>query len=314
MSFASPLWLAGLLLVPLAIAASIQARRRAKRYAVRFPAVSTLRLAVEAGPSWQRHLPAACALAAIAALAFALARPHVSYSAAVGEASVMLVTDHSGSMAATDVQPTRLAAAERAANTFIDQLPAGVRVGAVAFGSSPDGVQAPESNHQPARSIIDGQTAGGATDTGDALEQALQLLRAGDPKHPPSAVVLLSDGDANTGLNVLTVARQAAHDKIPIYTVALGTPDGTLANPQGFGPPVPVPPDPQLMQQIAQLSGGRTFNAQSADELSSIYKHLGSQLGKVTRKREVTAEFAIAGLALLLLAAATSTRWSGRLP
>ena len=87
-----------------------------------------------------------------------------------------------------------------------------------------------------------------------------------------------------------------------------------LPNPGGFGPPVPVPPDPQLMAQIAQLSGGRTFNAQSADELSSIYKHLGNQLGKVTRKREVTAEFAIGGVVLLLLGAVGSAKWSGRLP
>ena len=314
MSFASPLWLLGLLLVPLAVLAVLRARRRARRYAVRFPPVSTLQLAVERGSSWQRVLPAAFALAAIAALAFALARPHVSYSAAVGEASVMLVTDHSGSMAATDVSPTRLAAAERAADTFIDHLPSSVRVGAVAFGSSPDGVQAPDSNHASARAIIDGQVANGATDTGDALELALQLLHGGDKKHPPSAIVLLSDGDANTGVNVLTAARLAAQEKIPIDTVALGTPDGVLQNPGGFGPPIPVPPDPQLMAQIAELSSGRTFNAQSADELSSIYNHLGSQLGKVTRKREVTAEFAVGGVVLLLLAAAGSAKWSGRLP
>ena len=314
MTFASPLWLFGLLLLPLAILAARRARRRARRYAVRFPAVSTVQLAIDPGSSWQRILPPAFALAAIAALAFALARPHVSYSAAVGEASVMLVTDHSGSMASTDVAPTRLAAAERAANTFIDQLPSSVRVGAVAFGSSPDGVQAPDTNHGSARSIIDQQVASGATDTGDALELALQLLRGGDKKHPPSAIVLLSDGDANTGVNVLTAARLAAQEKIPIYTVALGTPDGVLPYPGGIGPPIPVPPDPQLMAQIAQLSGGRTFNAQSSDQLSSIYKHLGNQLGKVTRKREVTAEFAVGGVLLLLLAAAGSAKWSGRLP
>jgi Ca-activated chloride channel homolog len=314
MTFASPLWLLGLLLVPLAVLAVLRARRRARRYAVRFPAVSTLQLAVERGSSWHRVLPAAFALAAIAALAFALARPHVSYSAAVGEASVMLVTDHSGSMASTDVSPTRLGAAERAANTFIDQLPSSVRVGAVAFGSSPDGVQAPDSNHASARAIIDGQVANGATDTGDALELALELLHGGDKKHPPSAIVLLSDGDANTGVNVLTAARLAAQERIPIYTVALGTPQGVLQNPGGFGPAIPVPPDPQLMAQIAQLSGGRTFNAQSADELSSIYKRLGGQLGKVTRRREVTAEFALGGVVLLLLAAAGSAKWSGRLP
>ncbi len=314
MSFASPIWLLTLALIPLAVLASNQARRRAKRYAVRFPAVSTLQLAVGGGLSWKRHLPAALALAAIAALAFALARPHVTYSKAIGQASVMLVTDHSGSMAATDVQPTRLDAAERAANTFIDQLPRSVRVGAVAFSSSPDGAQAPETDHQGARAIIDSQTADGATATGDALQVALQLLHGGQAKRAPAAIVLLSDGDANTGVNVLTVAHQAGRERIPIYTVALGTPNGTLPNPDPLGAPVAVPPDPQLMQQIARVSGGRSFNAQSADELSSIYKHLGTQLGKVTRKHEVTYEFAIGGVVLLLLAAGGSARWSGRLP
>jgi Ca-activated chloride channel homolog len=314
MSFAAPLWLAALALVPAALAASIWARRRARRYALRFPAVSTLRAAVEAGSSWRRHLPAAFALAALAVLAVALARPHVSYSAAVDEASVMLVSDESGSMAATDVQPTRLAAAEAAANSFIDQLPANVRVGAIAFSSATNAVQAPVANHDAARTLIDSQSAGGATATGDALALALQLLHGAQAKHPPSAIVLLSDGAANAGQDVSTVARQAKSDKVPIYTVALGTPGGTLPNPDPLGPPVAVPPDPQLMAQIAQLSGGRTFNAQSADELGSIYKRLGKELGTATRRREVTAEFAIGGIALLLLAAAGSTRWSGRLP
>ena len=314
MSFAAPIWLAALALVPIAIAASVAMRRRARRYAVRFPAVATLRLAAGEGASWRRHLPAAFALAAIAALAFALARPHVSYSASVEQASLMLVTDHSGSMAATDVQPSRLAAAERAANTFIDQLPANALVGAIAFSSSPDAVQPPQANHDPARGVIDGQDAGGATDTGDALELALQLLRGADRKHPPAAIVLLSDGAANRGADVTTVASEAARDKIPIYTVALGTPDGTLPNPDPLAPPLAVPPDPELMQQIAEISHGRSFNAQTADELSSIYKSLGHQLGSVTRKREVTAAFAIGGLVFLLLAGATSTRWSGRLP
>jgi Ca-activated chloride channel homolog len=314
MSFASPLWLLALAAVPAALAAYLQARRRAKRYAIRFTAVSILREAGDSTPSWRRHLPAALALAAIAALALALARPQTSYRAAVDQASMMLVTDHSGSMAANDVQPTRLAAAENAANTFIDQLPSNAKVGAVAFSSSPDAVQAPVSNHSAARTIIDSQTADGATATGNALQLALQLLHGSQSKHPPSAIVLLSDGAANAGVNATTVAQDAAHDKIPIYTVALGTPGGVLPNPDPIAPPVAVPPDPQLMQQIARLSGGRAFNAHTADQLSSIYKKLGTQLGSVTRKREVTADFAIAGLALLLLAAVGSARWSGRLP
>jgi len=314
MSFGSPLWLASLALVPIAILASRAARRRARRYAVRFPAVSTLRLAAGVGSSWRRRLPALLVLAAIAALALALARPRVTYSAARDQASIMLVTDHSGSMAATDVEPTRLAAAERAANTFIDQLPASVRVGAIAFSSTPDAVQEPVADHSAARAIIDAQSANGSTATGDALQLALQLLKATDAKHPPEAIVLLSDGAANAGVDAATVARQAGHDKVPIFTVALGTPDGALPSPNPFTPPIAVPPDPQLMQEIAQLSGGRAFNAQTADELSSIYKLLGSKLGTVTRKEDVTAEFAAGGVVLLLFGAVGSTRWSGRLP
>jgi Ca-activated chloride channel homolog len=217
-------------------------------------------------------------------------------------------------MAATDVEPTRLAAAERAADTFIDRIPSQVLVGAVAFSDSADAVQAPQANHAAAKAIIDGQVANGATATGDALELALQLLHGADAKHPPSAIVLLSDGAANAGINVSAVAREAAHDKIPIDTVALGTPDGSLPSPVPFSPPIAVPPDPALMQQIAELSGGRSFNAQSADQLSSIYKQLADRLGSVSRKREITVAFAIGGLAFLLLAAGTSTRWSGRLP
>jgi Ca-activated chloride channel family protein len=314
MSFASPIWLAALLLIPAAIAASIAARRRARRYAIRFPAIASARLAVGTAPSWQRHIPAALLLTAVAALAVALARPRVSYSAPVRAASIMLVSDESGSMAATDVQPTRLTAAQRAANTFIDQLPGNARVGAIAFSSTPNAVQAPSTNHGEARGVINGQSAGGGTATGDALTDALQLLKARPGQHPVSAIVLLSDGAANAGTDPIVVARQAASQKIPIYTVALGTPNGTLPNPEPFAPPVPVPPDPQLMQQIAQVSHGRAFNAQSADELSSIYKGLGTKLGSVTRKREVTAAFAAGGLVLLLFAAGASARRSGRLP
>jgi Ca-activated chloride channel family protein len=311
-SFGAPLWLFALALVPAALAAYVRARRRAKRYVIRFPAVSTLREAVVTAPSWERHVPAALALAAVAMLVIALARPHVPYRVATNEASLMLVTDHSGSMAADDVQPTRLAAAVSAANTFIDQLPGSVRVGAIGFGSSPDLVQAPVTNHDAARALIDSQSPDGGTDTGDALALALQLLQGANPRHPPAAIVLLSDGAANAGPDPVTVSQQAARDRIPIYTVALGTPGGVLVEP--FGQSVAVPPDPQLMAQIAQVSGARAFNAQSADQLSSIYKRLGTELGTVSRNREITVVFAIAGLVLLVAAAAGSVRSSGRLP
>ena len=314
MSFGSPVWLAALALIPAAVALQLLSRRRARRYAIRFPAFETLREAA-GGATWLRHVPVGLLLAGIAALALALGRPHVTRRVAVQQASIMLVTDHSGSMASTDVQPTRLAAAEQAADTFIAKLPSGVRVGAVAFSSAPDATQGPVADKAPARSIIDNQQADGATDTGDALEVALQLLGAGNAKHPPSAIVLLSDGAANAGANPVTVAAQAARDRVPIYTVALGTPEGMLQEGGGpFSPSIPVPPDPALMAQIARTSGGRAFDAQTADELGSIYKDLGTKLGSATHKSDITALFAAVGLVAVALGAAGSARLSGRLP
>lgn len=315
MSFSSPVWLLAALLIPVALMAWWRARRARKRYAIRFTAVpSAVAAAASAGAGWLHRLPAVFALAAIAALAVALARPHVSYSAPTDEASIVLVIDHSGSMAANDVQPTRLAAVQRAANTFIDQLPAGAKVGVIGFGSSPDIVQAPSTDHTTARSAIDSVSATGSTATGPALALALQLLHASDTKHPPSVIVLLSDGAANAGVDPVAEAQIARRDRIPIFTVALGTPNGVLPNPDPFGQPIPVPPDPQLMERIAAASDGHSYDVQNADLLNSIYQHLGAQLGHVTRRREVSAEFAAGGLVLILLAAAGSARWGSLLP
>jgi Ca-activated chloride channel family protein len=316
MSFASPIWLLALALVPLALLAYLASRRNAKRYAVRFTAVPALKVAAGAVPAWRRHLPAALALAALAALVFAMAKPQTTVAVPIERASVMLVTDHSRSMLATDVQPDRLAAAQRAARTFLDQLPEPVRVGAVAFSDSPDAVQAPSNDHEGARRIVDGQVADGATATGDALQVAIDALRRDrqNGKRPPSAIVLLSDGKTTVGPDPVTIARTAGQLKIRIYTVALGTRDATVPNPSPFGTPLSVAPDPDTLRKISEVSGGRAFTAEDDDELSSIYKTLGSQLGTRQEKKEITASFAIGALVLLLGAAAGSVRWAGRLP
>jgi Ca-activated chloride channel family protein len=234
----------------------------------------------------------------------------------VGRASVMMVTDHSLSMEADDVQPDRLTAAQAAAHSFLDRLPKHVKVGVVTFSDTPDTVQAPSEDHSAARRVIDSQAPGGATDTGDALAVAIQALTSSSAgaKRTPSSIILLSDGRTTTGRDPVGVARQAAKLHIPIYTVSLGTENALIPNPGGFGPPVPVPPDPQLLAQIARQSGGRAFTAEDDSQLSSIYKSLGSQLGSKGKKQEITAAFALGGIALLLAAAAASVRVSGRLP
>ena len=316
MSFATPAWLLGLALVPLALLAYQASRRRGSRYAVRYTAVPALRAAAGTVPAWRRHLPAALALAALAALVLALAKPEKTVAVPVERASIMLVTDHSRSMSATDVSPDRLSAAQRAARTFLNTLPDQVRVGAVAFSDTPDAVQAPSSDHDDARRIVDGQVADGATATGAALEVAIDALKNDkqNGKRPPSAIVLLSDGKTTVPPDPVPVARTAGQLKIPIYTVALGTRDATVPNPNPFGTPLLVAPDPETLRQIAQVSGGKAFTAEDSDSLKSIYKTLGSQLGTKTQKKQITATFAIGGLVLLLGAAVSSLRWAGRLP
>jgi Ca-activated chloride channel homolog len=315
-SFATPTWLLALALVPLALLAYQASRRRGSRYAVRYTAVPALKLAAGSVPAWRRHLPAALALAALAALVLALAKPQKTVAVPVERASIMLVTDHSRSMSATDVEPDRLSAAQRAARTFLNTLPSQVRVGAVAFSDTPDAVQAPSSDHDDARRIVDGQVADGATATGAALEVAIDALKNDkqNGKRPPSAIVLLSAGKTTVPPDPVPVARTAGQLKIPIYTVALGTRDATVPNPNPFGTPLLVAPDPQTLRQIAQVSGGKAFTAEDSDSLKSIYKTLGSQLGTKTQKKQITAAFAIGGLVLLLGAAVSSLRWAGRLP
>jgi Ca-activated chloride channel family protein len=315
-NFAHPLFLLALLGVPLLVAAQMASRRRARRYAVRFTALPALRAAAAAAPrGWMRHVPAALLLLSLSALVFALAKPQRTVAVPIDRGSIMLVTDHSRSMQATDVAPDRLSAAQAAARKFLSQVPSAVRVGVVAYSNAPDAVQAPTSDHAEARRVIDAQVADGATASGDALQVALDTLGADkqNGKTPPAAIVLLSDGKTTTGRDPIEVARTAGKLHIPIFTVALGTADATVPNP-GFGPPLPVPPDPESLAQIAQASGGRAFTAEDSSRLASIYKALGSQLGTKDVQREVTSSFVLMGMGLLLAGAALSVRSRARLP
>jgi Ca-activated chloride channel family protein len=316
LTLASPLWLLALLAIPVALVLLHAARRRRTAYAVRFPATASLALAAGAAAPWRRHVPTALALLAIAALALALARPQRTIAVPVEGASIVLVTDHSGSMSATDVEPDRLSAAEGAAETFLDKLPKATRVGIVAYSDGPDGTLAPTTDRTRVRQTIEAQDAVGATATGEALAVALQTLAPnGRSAKPASAIVLLSDGKTTTGRDPVTVAQTARKLHIPIYTVALGTADATIPNPiSPMAPPIPVPPDPETLRQIAQVSGGRAFTSGDAGQLRSIYSTLGSRLATKHEQREVTSAFSAIGLILLLGAGLLSIPRVGRLP
>jgi Ca-activated chloride channel family protein len=314
MSFASPAWLLLLLVLPLLVVLVRGAQARSRKTAIRFPAAATL--AAAAGDrDYSGYAAGALAGLALCALCFALAKPRHTVRVAVEQASIVLVTDHSGSMSATDVDPSRLTAAQRAAQAFIDKLPDKVKVGAVGFSDTPDLVQAPTTQHDLSRAIIDDQEAAGGTALGDAMETALNLLARGKAKHPPAAVVLLSDGKATTGLDPLAAADHARELKVPIYTVALGTADATIPDPQSpFGGRLAVPPDPETLQEVARVTGARAFSTDDAGDLNSIYEKLGSQLGTRPQEKEISSSFAIGGLILLVAAGMTSVLLVGRLP
>jgi Ca-activated chloride channel family protein len=318
-SFKDPWLLAGLLLIPLGFVVHRAAAARRKRYAIRFPGVGTLATVLKRPPAWRRRLPPLLLALAVAALAVALARPQREVTIAVEQASVMLVLDASGSMEATDVEPTRLAAAVEAAHSFLDTVPSETKVGLVAFSTAPYTAQAPTTDRDLVRATLDSLSADGGTATGDALVAALQALgrnpEAPPPpaseRKPPAAIVMLSDGKAQGGIDAVAVAQASGKLGVPIYTVALGTPDGVVIGP--FGEEIPVPPDPESLRREAKESGGEFFAVEDAERLSAVYEGLGSQLGAKPRKREMTSGFAGFGLVLLAAATALAVRWRGRL-
>jgi Ca-activated chloride channel family protein len=275
MTFADPILLAGLLIVPAALVAYRLAQRRRSRYAVRFTNVALLENLVARTPAWRRHVPPALYVLAMAALVVALARPSMAVAVPREEATIILTMDVSGSMLATDVSPSRLAAAKEAANDFVDGLAAGVKVGLVAFSTAPRVLVPPTTDRAAIHQGIDDLQARGGTALGDAIVTSLEAAgldpsasaagpnampapsadasgspapsdsgsgsprpsaAAGTAEQPVIATVLLSDGANSTGeLEPLPAAEQAAALGVPIYTIALGTSDGVVTVPDELG-------------------------------------------------------------------------------
>jgi Ca-activated chloride channel homolog len=325
MSFASPVFLLALLVVPAAFVFALVIDRRRARYPVAFTNLELLAGLVQQRRSWRRYVPLGLLLLALAFAAAALAKPRTTISVADQKATVMLVVDVSGSMRANDVEPTRLDAAVGAMRTFLDKLPKQFKVGLVAFSTEPEVLQTPTSDRQSVRDALGYLQPEAGTALGDGLEVGVRqivtsLAKDGVVHKPgkdlPAAIVLLSDGAQNRGvLQPLQAGANAKAAGIRVYTVALGTPNGQVSF--GFGlyvNHIPVPPDPPTMRAIARETGGKTYTARTAAGVSSIYKTLGSSLGRRKKSDDITSWFAAVSAVLLVGALGGGRVIEGKLP
>jgi Ca-activated chloride channel homolog len=317
MSFATPLVLLGLLVLPVLAWLYLSEQRRRRAAAAAFAAPALQPSVAPLRPRWRRHVPLAVAGLSLVALIVAAAKPQRTVAVPVERASIMLATDISSSMRAADVQPTRLAAVKSAGRRFADAVPARVRVGLLAFNHRVQVLQNPTRDREAVNAAIDSMQSSGGTAVGDAIATATRVLRPGSPRarRVPAAILLISDGTSTSGSDPVATARAARRVGIRVYTVVLGTSAGTIAvpTPGGGTRTERVPPNPRELAEIARTSGGKAYTAQTATRLEEIYESLGSQLGREEKKRQLTSAFAGGGLVLLLAGMALSLRWLGRL-
>jgi Ca-activated chloride channel family protein len=315
-SFAAPLVLLALLAVPLLLLGYGFEQRRRAAAATAFVTAPLMASVVPMRPGRRRHVPIVVFGLALIALVLAAAKPQHAVTVPVNDGAVMLANDTSSSMASTDIVPSRLVAAERAAARFARTVPGAVRLGIERFTQQPILLQSPSTDHSLTIQALQGLHAYGHTAIGRAIQRAdqvLMALRTPTGKHVPGAIVLISDGGSDIGIDPITAARQSAADHIPIYTVSLGTSHGTIVIPRGkHNKVVPVPIAPQTLQQIARASGGQGYSVADSAHLSQVYAHLAAQLGHKQVQRQITQTFAGAGLVLLLIGSALSLRWFGR--
>jgi Ca-activated chloride channel family protein len=319
-TFESPFVLIALVAVPLLGYAYVRRERQRARAAAAFSSPALLSNLIDARPRWRRHLPLAILLVALAAMIVGVARPHATVSVRKEDATVMIAIDTSLSMQATDVHPSRLAAARQVARALIAKVPQNYRVGIVGFAGRTFVVLPPTRDRTLANAALANLHSGDGTALGDAIVQAVALgkrQRATDGSVPPTSVLVISDGAQMSGrTSPPTAAKGARQAHIPVYTVVLGTANGVVhAKLQGgYAVEIRVPPRADVLRQVAQISGGKFFAAADDSGLKDVYAELGSRLGHEPQRRELTDAFAGGSAALLLVGGALSALWFRRIP
>jgi Ca-activated chloride channel homolog len=331
MTLLLPQALLSLLLIPLFTALYVVMQRRRQRYALRYASVSLVREAVGRGPGLKRHIPPAMFLLALAALALGLARPQVTQAVAQSEGTVVLSVDVSGSMLATDVEPDRMGATKAALREFVNEQPEGIRVGLVTFTDFASIVQPPTADKAQMLAAIGRLQTQRGTNIGAGLQVALDALQVAasaattatasgsalpDAEAPPRAavrIVLLSDGESNTGPPPIQLAEEAAAAGIKVDTVGIGTAAGAYVT-NVVGQRVLTRLDESTLQSVAEATGGRYLNAQDEAELMQVYEDLAREQRVELKTTEITV-YAVAGaMALSVLGAGLSLAWFNRLP
>jgi len=299
----------------------MQARRR--RDAAKFAAPALLPLLVPGKAPWWRHAVALVFVAGLVLATVAAAQPTVPATAQREQATIMVAIDTSDSMKATDVAPSRLAAAVTEAKTFISDLPAGYSVGVVTVDASPRVLVPPSTDHEAVKVALDRLATRPGTALGDAIFTALAALPAGtlpassgpapgstdSAKAPAARIVLLSDGASTTGRPDAEAIAAAKAAKVPVSTIAIGT---AHAQVQSAGQTVDVPVDPSALKAIADGTGGKFFEAATESQLRQIYADINADVQVVPIDRGVAVWFAGAALVLLLAASLTSILRTGR--
>jgi Ca-activated chloride channel family protein len=317
MTFLAPgrLWL--LLLVPLLVLAYFLLQRRRRRYAMRFTNLALLSRVAPRRPAWRRHVAMVLMLVTVGLMVTAFARPQTEVRVPRERATIVVAVDVSISMRADDVSPDRLRAAQEAATEFVSSLPKKFNVSLVSFAGTASILVPPTTDRGAVDRAIDGLELAESTATGEAIFTSLDAIKQvpNDPAHPsepaPARIVLLSDGYRNVGRSVEQGVAAARQAHVPIYTIAFGTPFGTV---DIEGQRTPVPVDEDTMREIAQQTGGQTYTAESGKELEQVYADIGSSVGYTTEVQEITSWWAGLGLLAAMAAAGTSLFLLGRLP
>lgn len=335
MSFIWPMMLLVLLVIPLAVWLYVRLQRRRQRALARYGSLGFVQGAGGNRIGARRHVPPALFLAGLTILLLALARPQTVVSLPRVEGTVILTFDVSGSMAATDLQPTRMEAAKAVARDFVQRQPRTVQIGVVAFSDNGLAVQAPTNDQDAILAAINRITPQRGTSLGQGILASLNTLDANaeddtrrystltptpTPTPPPvapgsdtsTAIVLLTDGENTGPPEPLEAAQLAADRGVRVYTVGIGSAAGVNLEVEGFT--VHTQLDEETLQQIAQLTAGTYYNAESQEELRAIYENIELQLVVRPEETEITALFAGVGLLILLIGGTCSFLWFSRVP